>query len=131
MSVKTAMKVPHNEPHLIIWNRETKICSIIELSCHQDINIKKLNEKLENYGQLVQNLQIMYPNYKFQVAPIVADAMSSVPKCVTNYLKMIGFIEKEFKVLILKLVNKSIKGTVKICKRFSNFSDPFNHFNWF
>ena len=90
------MKVPHNKPGLIIWNRETKICCIIEFRCPQDINInKKVNEKLENYGQLVQNLQIMYPNYKFQVAPIVVGPMGSVPKCETNYLKMIGFSEKE------------------------------------
>ena len=62
-SVKTATKVPHNKPDLIIWNRESKICGIIEFSCPLDINInKKVNEKLENYGHLVRNLQIMYPD---------------------------------------------------------------------
>ena len=130
VSVKTAKKVPHNNPDMIIWNRETKICSIIEFSCPLDINInKKVNEKLENYGQLVRNLQIMYPDYKFQVAPIAVGAMGSVPKCLTNYLKMIGFSEKESKVLIPKLVIKSITETVKICKTLLNFSDPFNNFN--
>ena len=42
---------------------------------------------------------------------------------------MIGFSEKESKVLIPKLVIKSITGTVKICKTFLNFSDPFNNSN--
>ena len=69
----------------------------------------------------------MYPDYKFQVAPIIVGAMGSVPKCLTNYLKMIGFSEKE--VLITKLVIKSITRTVKDCKTFLNFSDPFNNFN--
>ena len=79
VSVKTAMKIAHNKPDLIIWNRESKICSIIEFSSQLDINInKKVNEKLENYGQLVWNLQIMYPDYKFQVAPIVFAAMGFV-----------------------------------------------------
>ena len=41
VSVKIATKVPHNNPDLIIWNRETKICSIIEFSCPLDININK------------------------------------------------------------------------------------------
>ena len=83
MSVKTATKVPHNK-----LDRETKICSIIEFSCPLDINInKKVNEKSENYGQFVRNLEIMYPDYKFQVAPIVVGAMGSVTKCLTNYLK--------------------------------------------
>ena len=71
----------------------------------------------------------MYPDYKFQVPPIVVGTMDSVPKCLTKYLKMIGISEKESKVLIPKLVIKSITGTVKICKTFLNFSDTFNNFN--
>ena len=71
----------------------------------------------------------MYADYKFQVAPIVVGVMGSVPKCLTNYLKMIGFSEKESKFLRPKFVIKSITGTVKICKTFLNFSDPFNNFN--
>ena len=130
VSVKKATTVAHNKPYLIIWDRETKICSVIEFSCLLDINIdKKVKEKLENYGQLVENLQIMYPDYKFQVEPIVVSAMGSVSKFLTSYLPMIGFSEKESKVLIPKLVIKSIIGTVKICKTFLNFSDPFNNFD--
>ena len=109
VSVKTTTKVAHNKPDLIIWNKEIKICSIIEFSCTLDINInKKVNKKLENYGQLVRNLQIMYPDYKFQVAPIAVGDTGSVPKCLTNYLQMIGLSEKVSKVLIPKLVIKSI-----------------------
>ena len=55
--------------------------------------------------------------------------MGSVPKCLTNYFQMIGFSEKESKVLTPKLVIKSITGTVKTCKTVLNFSDPFNNFN--
>ena len=49
---------------------------------------------------------------------------------------MIGFTENESKVLIPKFVinrnsDSEITGTVKICKTFVNFSDPFNSFNWF
>ena len=65
----------------------------------------------------------MYPEYKFQVAPIVTGAIGYVPKSLTNYLKMIGFHENESKVLISKLEIKSILGTVKTCKTFLNFND--------
>ena len=62
----------------------------------------------------------MYPDYKFQVAPIVVGTIGSV----------IRFSEREStKVLIPKLVIKSITGIVKICKTFLNFSDPLNIFN--
>ena len=71
----------------------------------------------------------MYPDYKFQVAPIVVGPIGSVQKCLTNYLQMIRFSERESKVLIPNLVIKSITGIVKICKLFLNFSDPLNIFN--
>ena len=104
VSVKTATKVPHNKPDLMIWDQDAKICNIIEFSCPLDINInRKVNEKLENYGPLVRHLQIMHPEYKFQVATIFIGAMRHVPKCLINYLKMIGFNENESKVLISKL----------------------------
>ena len=72
----------------------------------------------------------MYPECKFRVAPNVVGAMGHVPKYLINYLKMIGFIENESKVLISKLEIKSISGTVKICKRILNFNDPFRDFNF-
>ena len=79
VSVKTATKVPHNKPDLMIWDQKAKISSIIEFSFARQ---KKVNEKLENYGLLVRNLQIMYPEYKFQVAPVVIGATGYVPKCL-------------------------------------------------
>ena len=88
VSLKTATKVPHNKPDLIIWNWKTKVCTIVEFSCPLDINaIKKVSEKLEVYAPLVRNLQIMYPGYKFEIAPIVVGAMGYVPKCLVTYLK--------------------------------------------
>ena len=82
------------------------------------------------YGPLVHNLQIMYPEYKIQVAPIVIGAMGYVPKRLINYLKMIGFNKNELKVSISRLETKSILGTGKICKMFLNFNDPFHDFNF-
>ena len=117
----------------MIQDQESKIYSANEFSFLLDININwKVNEKLENYGPLVRNLQIIYPEYKFQVACIVIGTMGYVP-CLTTYLKMFGFNENESKVLISKLEIKSIYGTVKICKTFLNFNDLFHNFNytWF
>ena len=127
ISIKTAIKIPHNKPDLVIWNKETKLCSIIEFSCPLDTNIsRKVNERLETYGPLVRNLQILYPDCKYEVAPIIIGTMGYVPKSLINYLKMIGFDERESKTLTRKLQIEWISGTVKICKTFLSFSDPFN-----
>ena len=127
ISIKTATKIPHNKPDLVIWNKETKLCSIIEFSCPLDTNIgRKVNEKLETYGPHIRKLQILNPDYKCEVAPIIIGAMGYVPKSLINYLKMIGFDKRESKTLTRKLQINSISGTVKICKTFLSFSDPFN-----
>ena len=124
VSIKTATKVPHNKPDLVIWNYETKVCTIVEFSCPLDINTtKKVSEKLEVYAPLVRNLQILHPRYKFEIAPIVVGAMGYVPKCLVTYLKMVGFEGKDINLLICRMQVKSISGSVKICKTFLNFND--------
>ena len=115
----------------MIWEQEAKIRSIIKVTCPLDINInRKVNQKLENFSSLAHNLQIMYPEYKFQVALIVIGTIGYVPKCLINYVKIIEFNENESKVLISTLEIKSISGAVKICKPFLNFNEPFYYFNF-
>ena len=110
--------MPHNKPDLIIWNYETKDCTIIEFSCPLEINTtRKVSEKREVYAPLVRNLQILHPSYKFEIAPIVIEAMEYVPKCVVTYLKMVEIEGKDIKLLIRRL------HSVKICKTFLNFND--------
>ena len=98
ISIKTATKIPDHNPDLVIWNKETKLCMIIEFSFPLDTNIgSKINKKLETYGPLVRNLQIPYPKDKYKVALIIIGAMGYVLKTLINCLKMIGFDERESK----------------------------------
>ena len=91
----------HNKPELIIWNYETKVCTIVEFSCLLDINTtRKVSEKPDVYASLVRNSQILHPSYKFEIAAIVVRAMGYVPKCLVTYLKMVGFEGKDIKLLI-------------------------------
>ena len=55
---------------------------------------------------------MLHASYKFEIAPIVAEAMGYVPKCVVTYLKMVGIERKDIKLLIRRL------HSVKICKTF-------------
>ena len=59
--------LPYNKPDILIWNKETKIFSVIKISCPADVNItQKKNEKLQKYVPLLRNLQMMYNDYKFE-----------------------------------------------------------------
>ena len=59
--IKTATKLPHNKPGLVIWGKANKLCSTDEFNCPADINItQKANDKINIYGLLILNFQIMY-----------------------------------------------------------------------
>ena len=119
ISIKTITKIQHNKPDVVIWNHNEKLCSIIEFSCSADINIsKKINEKMNSYGPLLRNLQILYPEYKFEMIPIVVVALGYILKCLTQYLSQLGFNNIKIRKIIRKMQNISVSGTVKICKTF-------------
>ena len=46
IKIKTATKIPHNKPDLVIWNLEKAACTAVDFSCPLDSNItKKVAEK--------------------------------------------------------------------------------------
>ena len=88
MSIKTATKIPHNKPDLLVWDTDQKICQIIELSCPSDVNlIGKTRNKINAYVPLIQNLQISYPQYRFEMIPIIIGALGYVAKSLIMYIK--------------------------------------------
>ena len=96
VKVKTTTNVKNNRPDLIIWGLNSKECQVVEFSCPGDINvIRKIQEKENTYNPLLCNLQILYPEYSYQVIPIVIGALSSIPCNLKDNLKCMGFYEKE------------------------------------
>ena len=53
---------------MVIRNHKDHQCTITEFSCSTDINIgKEIKEKIDNYGPLIRNLQMMYENYDYHI----------------------------------------------------------------
>ena len=114
VAIKTAVKVRHNRPDLVIWDIENKNCHIIEFSCPADVNVpKKTAEKLENYGPLIQTLQLTHPNYKFPFVPIIIAALGTVPKDLHENIRQLDFNKKESNDIIKAIQERAIIGTVK------------------
>ena len=73
----------------------------MEISSPADVNItKKVEQKLNNYGPLIRSLQIMYPQYKFQMVPIVIGALGYIPKFLEMYIHQLGFHKIETEKLV-------------------------------
>ena len=72
MPIKTANKVEYNRPDVVIWNRETKVCHLVEISVPLDINISNRQVvKRDKYMPLVSEMQQLYRNYTFQIIPVI------------------------------------------------------------
>ena len=122
VSIKAPAKVCHNNPDLLIWNLPEKHCNVIEISCPADVNVtKKTQEKEENYGPLMRMLQLMCPDYTFTFMPVIIGALGMIPKDLATNIKKLGFTENEAKQIVQRTQQKSIIGTVKICKTSLNF----------
>ena len=101
ITIKTATKIPHNKPNLIIWYHEKVVRTAVDFSCPLDSNItNKVAEKKSNYGPLIRNMQIMYPNYKFEMITIVIGCLGHVQSDLKMYMKQLGFDDKEIPFLV-------------------------------
>ena len=124
ISIKTSTRIPHNKPDLIIWDNEKNTCKIVEFSCPSDVNVtRKVDEKVNSYGPLIRNMQMMYPKYRFVMVPIIIGALGYVPKCIVKNLEDLGFEKKDIKNIIRKLEVLAVRGIVKICKTFLKFRE--------
>ena len=122
--IKTATKIPHNKPDLVIWNHEKVVCTAVDFSCSLGLNItQKVAEKKNSYRPLIRNMQIMYPKYKFEMIPVVIGGLGYVQNDLKTYMKQLGFDDKEIPFILRRLQIASISGTVNICKAFFNFND--------
>ena len=124
ITIKTATKIPHNDPDLIIWNHKKVVYTVVDFSCSLDSNItKKVAEKKNNYRPLIHNMQIMYPNYKFEMIPVVIRCLGYVQNDLKTYMKQLGFDDKEIPFLVRRLQIALISGTAYICEAYFNFND--------
>ena len=122
--IKTATKIPHNKPDLIIRNHEKFVSTVVKFSYTLDWNItKKVAEKKNIYEPRIRNIQIMYPNYKFEMIPVVIGCLGYVQKDLKTHMKQLGFHDKEIPFLVRRLQIASISGTINMCKAFFNFND--------
>ena len=67
-------------------------------------------------------MPLLYPDFKFEFIPIIVWALGLIPTCLPQCIEQLGFTGKESNRIINVLQQKSIIGTVKICKIFLGFA---------
>ena len=83
--VITDRYIPRNKPDLIVQQKETNRCVIIEMTIPSDYNIqKKTMTKMSKYTDLQIEYQRMW-NKKVEVIPVIIGATGIVDRNIKNY----------------------------------------------
>ena len=112
-------KLPHNRPDIVIWNTGKRECIIVDVCVPLDTNVELREEtKVDNYIPLVDQLQRIYPRYKFYIVSVIVGALGTVPKSLKENLLKIGLSKNRIEPVIQKIQKDALLGTMKIVKNF-------------
>ena len=83
--IKTVPTVPHNKPDIVVWKKNENKCFIIDIYvCHWTKTFT--NRKIDNYASLTVGLHRLYPNYSYEVVPIVLGATGLITNSLVKYM---------------------------------------------
>ena len=115
----TLTKLPHNRPDVVIWNCDTKVCKIIDVCVPLDTNVDLREEtKSDSYIPLVDQLQRIYPRYKFIIVPVIYGALGTVPNKLKENLQKIGLSENRIGAVKQRIQKDALLSTLKTVKNF-------------
>ena len=82
----------------------------MEISYPVDVNVlNKISEKEIAFGPRINNLQLVYPTYRFNFLSIIVGALGAVPKCLVENIENIGPTSHQARILVRKLQVVSYK----------------------
>ena len=115
--IRTVPSVEHNKPDIVVWEKDTKTCKIIDICVPLDENVlNQEKKKNDTYVQLAIGLARLYPDYQYKIIPIVLGATGLVTKSLVKNMKELSFDDARIKQIIPKLQRKALIGTMRIMK---------------
>ena len=111
--VHTDRHIPCNKPDIVIKEKKTDTCLLIDVAVPSDYNIqKKVTEKLNKYVDLQIECQRMWQK-KVEVIPVIVGATGVVDKKLQKFLNKIPGNHN-----IYNLQRSAILGTAHILRKF-------------
>ena len=89
----TIPPLKRKKPDIVYWKKNDNTCFIIDTAVGLDLNItKKVNLKHNNYMQLSSELKQLYPNFSFEIVPIVLGAARLVTSDIEKNIEKLGIV---------------------------------------
>ena len=115
--IKTVPSVEHNKPDIVVWEKDNKLCKIVDICVPLDENVHTQEKRKKAlYVQLAVALARMYPNYQYEIVSIVLGATGLVTEALVTNLKELKFTDKSIKFVILRMQRKALIGSMRIMK---------------
>ena len=110
-------KIPHTRPDIVVWDKVSLTCTIIDISVPLDLNISsKIKDKQNNYMLLMGELQMLYPTFKYKIVPVVIGAFGTVTTQLKQHLQSLGFGAPKCEEITRSIQKRALMGSMKICK---------------
>ena len=107
----------HNKPDIVVWEKDNKLCKIVDICVSLDENVHTQEKRKKAlYVQLAVALACMYPNYQYEIVPIVLGATGLVTESLVTNLKELKFTDKSIKDIIPRMQRKALIGSMHIMK---------------
>ena len=104
-----------NKPDILYWNKHDNTCFIINIAAGLDVNIRKnVNLKYDNYMQFSSELKRLYPNFSFEIVPIVSGTTGLVTSDLRKNVEKLGIVN--INDTLAKCQQMVLLGTMKIVK---------------
>ena len=79
--IQTDNPIEANKPDIVVLNKETRDCYIIDVACPFDTRIEeKTKEKLDKYHDLRRELKRIWNCKVVKIVPVIIDALGTFPK---------------------------------------------------
>ena len=114
--IKVVPSVPNNKPDIVMWKKEEKVCLIIDVCIPLDQSVHaEEDSKINRYTRLIVGLQRLYPEYTYEIIPIVLGATGMITNSLIVHLNRL--FDKKFVLrLIPKLQHKALIGSMRVMK---------------
>ena len=115
--IRVQPPVEYDRPDIVCWDLNKNKCIIIDICVPMDVNVARAEkEKCDKYFLLASRLQRLYPQYTYEIVPIVIGSTGYISKTLPKWLERCGFDSKKSNSIVPLLQRKALRGSIKIVK---------------
>ena len=86
--IQTDHVLDHNKPDIVLFEKKTRECVIIDVACPFDTRVKeKAKEKIERYQDLKREIRKLWKCKNVKVVPIVIGALGTIEESCDKWIK--------------------------------------------